>query len=442
MKKLLNDIKMSCSIWPQRLFDHMTRRKSSPDDTANAEAIMDLLRADKKSTNFVVISHISFMHSVLRSIYFTSEVELELLTMVLNEIENQIKDSERENLIRELLHEFNTAMLEKYDRSRRVFSNRNAYYENLVRDVSTFIPFIVDASIMYYGLHKGKFFKKQTGPLRENLTMAFSSMVFTDTNFAKSTLKIFRRKLEEEEKKLSSTMLRWQEKSIHDFELHPMFMLNKVTLEHLQMEQRTQGTPFLIESPPTSHEKNEEARAQFKKMQTKSTVSLSPSNNPGGGALMEDDGYSSSNTEGLRSLETAEKKRSPIELCLENPYELAIQRLKAIETVFEPAEKVKVIRDFIGEIEECVRTFMNHVGYKGTYTLDAESLFSIICYCVCKSNLQHIYSEIKFMTTFLSNSVMKSSIGYYLTSLEAAASFLIESQTPTPPRSVEHKPAE
>lgn len=115
------------------------------------------------------------------------------------------------------------------------------------------------------------------------------------------------------------------------------------------------------------------------------------------------------------------KKAFQLDLNSKTPaYNKAIEKLKKIETVFSPFKKLNIIVQTSRMICECIDDYWADKDISEEHLMvDSDQILSIFTYIVLKSHINNLAGHIKIIQEFARFMTNNSSMGYYVTTIEA-----------------------
>lgn len=104
------------------------------------------------------------------------------------------------------------------------------------------------------------------------------------------------------------------------------------------------------------------------------------------------------------------------------PYGEAIDQLRRLGTLVSPIEKCQLFGSVAQTLCECVD---NSPFTPPGIVLAADDLLLLFAYLVIKANLTHLWAEVAYIRGFLTTDERDSMAGYYLSTFEAAAEYVM-----------------
>mmetsp|Transcript_20090 Transcript_20090/g.19057 ORF Transcript_20090/g.19057 Transcript_20090/m.19057 type:complete len:123 (-) Transcript_20090:278-646(-) len=104
------------------------------------------------------------------------------------------------------------------------------------------------------------------------------------------------------------------------------------------------------------------------------------------------------------------------------PYKLAIDNLRKVRQYETPIEKMRCITLTSRYIVKSIDHFWRKVKIleKSKLTLDADQLLMIFIFVTVRSKVTELLSHLKFINEFSTESLRKSKLGFYTSTLEVA----------------------
>jgi hypothetical protein len=109
-------------------------------------------------------------------------------------------------------------------------------------------------------------------------------------------------------------------------------------------------------------------------------------------------------------------------------YQKAIFLLQKIANEKCPAEKVKILILSQQEICNCIAVFWGDKIAKDKLLVGADDLVALLAYCIIKSNIQNLASEIAFIEDNLTEDSLKRGEGYALATIQQASEYVLSLQ--------------
>jgi len=109
-------------------------------------------------------------------------------------------------------------------------------------------------------------------------------------------------------------------------------------------------------------------------------------------------------------------------------YQKPILLLQKIIYEKSPAEKVKVLISSQQEICNSIAEFWGDKMPQEKLLVGADDLVALLAYCIIKSNIQNLASEIAFMEDNLTEDALKRGEGYALATIQQASEFVLTLQ--------------
>ena len=126
-------------------------------------------------------------------------------------------------------------------------------------------------------------------------------------------------------------------------------------------------------------------------------------------------------------LELNDKKPKDV---IYSPYTSCILLIKSLKKYKSPFEKNMIIASLSDEILDSVNEFWKDlyefIEDKSIFTIDANQLRKIILYIIIKSNMPDIMVNCKMINLFTTYTIKNSTIGNYLSYVEASITYLME----------------
>ncbi|OMJ84847.1 hypothetical protein SteCoe_13973 [Stentor coeruleus] len=115
------------------------------------------------------------------------------------------------------------------------------------------------------------------------------------------------------------------------------------------------------------------------------------------------------------------KKAFQLDLNSSTPaYDKAIEKLQKIESVFSPFKKLNIIIQTSRMICECIDDYWtDKIISEEHLMVDADQILSIFTYIVLKAHINNLAGHIKIIQEFARFITNNSSMGYYVTTIEA-----------------------
>ena len=129
----------------------------------------------------------------------------------------------------------------------------------------------------------------------------------------------------------------------------------------------------------------------------------------------------------IHQVKSKKSKKNIEDFMKTEPYYLCIRCLRNLEKKLSPVSKMRMVLKTSEYIQVCIKNYLAKLNVQlNNYFLDSDDVLSIFNYIVAKSQISNLHTHMHLISKFTPDNSMLTVSGYYLTTMQATITNLLE----------------